>query len=45
VTLPEGWSAIENERIWVSGRAYKLTARHGADQAEITALNLYEPAD
>src|SRR3984885_15076281 len=24
VTLPEGWSAIEIERIWISERAYKL---------------------
>ena len=29
VTLPEGWTAIEVERIWIGGRPYKLVARQG----------------
>jgi hypothetical protein len=33
ITLPDGWSAIEIERIFVGGRAYKLIARNGADRA------------
>ena len=38
VTLPQGWTAIELERIWIGGRPYKLVARHGADRPEMTAL-------
>lgn len=29
VVLPEGWEAIECDRLWVHGRAMKLRARHG----------------
>ncbi len=35
VVLPEGWSAIECDRLWVRGRPMKLRARHGA-RAELT---------
>ena len=27
--LPQGWSAIEVDRLWVRGRAMRLVARHG----------------
>jgi hypothetical protein len=36
VILPEGWTSIEAERVWVRGRAYRLVARQGAEQAELT---------
>jgi trehalose/maltose hydrolase-like predicted phosphorylase len=29
VVLPEGWTSIEVDRLWVRGRAMRLTARHG----------------
>ena len=29
VTLPEGWQAIEVDRLWVRGTPMKLSARHG----------------
>lgn len=35
VVLPEGWEAIEVERMWVHGRPSRLLARHGADRAEL----------
>lgn len=38
VILPQGWTAIEVERLWIKGRPYRLIARHGADRAELTAL-------
>ena len=38
VTLPEGWAAIEVERIWVGRRPYKLVARQGAERAQMTPL-------
>ena len=38
VTLPEGWTAVEAERIWIGGRPYRLVARQGAERAELTAL-------
>ncbi len=38
VTLPQGWAAIEVERIWMGGRPYKLVARQGDDRAEMIAL-------
>ena len=37
VVLPEGWDAIEVERLWVRGRAASLVARHGADRAELVS--------
>ena len=36
ICLPEGWEAIEVERVWAHGRPARLVARHGADQAELT---------
>jgi trehalose/maltose hydrolase-like predicted phosphorylase len=36
VVLPEGWTAIEVDRLWVRGRPYRLVARHGAERAELT---------
>ena len=36
VTLPDGWEAIEVERLWVRGRPMRLIARQGADRAELT---------
>jgi protein-glucosylgalactosylhydroxylysine glucosidase len=35
VVLPEGWEAIEVDRIWIHGRAMKLAARHG-ERARLT---------
>jgi hypothetical protein len=29
VMLPEGWDAIEVDRLWIHGRAMRLVARHG----------------
>jgi protein-glucosylgalactosylhydroxylysine glucosidase len=36
VVLPDKWTSIEVERIWVRGRPHKLVARHGAEAAELT---------
>jgi trehalose/maltose hydrolase-like predicted phosphorylase len=38
IVLPQGWSAITIERLWVRGKPMRLQARHGADRAELTAL-------
>jgi hypothetical protein len=38
VTLPEGWAAIEIERIWIGGRPYNLVARQGAERVQMTPL-------
>ena len=35
VTLPEGWDAIEVERLWMHGKPASLIARHGAERASI----------
>ena len=35
IVLPKGWTAIEIGRVWIRGRPARLTARHGADRAEI----------
>ncbi|MBV8521206.1 MAG: glycoside hydrolase family 65 protein [Acetobacteraceae bacterium] len=35
VVLPEKWTRIEVERIWVRGIPYKLVARQGAERAEL----------
>jgi hypothetical protein len=37
VVLPEGWDAIEVERLWVRGRESSLVARHGAKRAELVS--------
>jgi hypothetical protein len=36
VVLPQGWEAIECDRLWIRGRPARLVARHGADRAELT---------
>lgn len=36
VILPEGWEAIECDRLWIRGRPARLVARHGAERAELT---------
>jgi hypothetical protein len=36
VVLPEGWSSIEVERVWIRGRPFKLVARQGTKRAELT---------
>lgn len=36
VTLPEGWEAIEVERVFARGRPARLTARQGAERASLT---------
>lgn len=38
IVLPEGWSAVRIERLWVRGRPAQLIARHGAERAELTFL-------
>ena len=38
VVLPQGWEAIEVERIWVRGTPTRLTARHGDERAALTRL-------
>ena len=35
VVLPEGWSAIEVDRLWCHRGAFRLAARHGDARAEI----------
>ncbi|MBV8867365.1 MAG: glycoside hydrolase family 65 protein, partial [Acidobacteriaceae bacterium] len=35
VVLPESWTALEVERVWVRGRPHRLIARHGAPKAEL----------
>ena len=37
VTLPEGWQAIEVNRLWVRGTPMKLSAKHGG-MAQFTPL-------
>jgi trehalose/maltose hydrolase-like predicted phosphorylase len=38
VVLPDGWEAIEVDRLWVRGKPMRLVARHGAERAELTPL-------
>lgn len=38
VVLPQGWTDIEVERVWIRGRPARLSARHGAPSAEIRLL-------
>ena len=38
VVLPEGWDAIEAERVWIGGLPFKMVARQGAERAELTPL-------
>jgi protein-glucosylgalactosylhydroxylysine glucosidase len=39
VVLPEGWEAIEIDRLWVRGREMRLEAVHGASSAVLTPCN------
>ena len=36
VVLPDGWDAIEVDRLWVRGRPARLLARHGERRASLT---------
>ncbi|MBV9725732.1 MAG: glycoside hydrolase family 65 protein [Gammaproteobacteria bacterium] len=36
VVLPESWTSIEVERVWVRGHPHRLVAKHGAGKAELT---------
>ncbi len=38
IVLPEGWSAITIERVWVRGKPMRLEARHGDDRAQMTPV-------
>ena len=38
VVLPDGWNAIEVERVWVHGRPARLIARHGDERARLDDL-------
>ena len=38
IPLPQGWDAIVLERVYLKGRAARITARHGAAHAEIEWL-------
>ncbi len=38
VALPQGWEAIEVERVWVRGAPMRLTARHGEAKARLETL-------
>jgi trehalose/maltose hydrolase-like predicted phosphorylase len=35
VVLPEGWTAIEIDRVWIRGRPMRIVARDGATRAEL----------
>jgi protein-glucosylgalactosylhydroxylysine glucosidase len=36
IVLPAGWEAIEIDRLWIRGRPWRLSAKHGADKADLT---------
>ncbi|HEX4199211.1 MAG TPA: glycoside hydrolase family 65 protein [Caulobacteraceae bacterium] len=38
VVLPRGWRAIEIDRLWIRGEPWRLSARDGADRAELVRL-------
>jgi hypothetical protein len=38
VVLPEGWEAIEVNRLWARGQPMHLLARHGDDRARLSAM-------
>jgi hypothetical protein len=42
VVLPAGWEEIQVDRLWIHGRAARLSARQGAARA---TLELEEPPD
>lgn len=39
IVLPEGWDAIEVERLWIRGRPARLSAPHGAERVSIDWLD------
>jgi len=38
VVLPSGWTAIEVDRLWIRGQAWRLSARHGDERAALVAI-------
>jgi protein-glucosylgalactosylhydroxylysine glucosidase len=38
VVLPEGWTSIEVDRVWIRGQPFKLVARQGAEKADLTPV-------
>jgi trehalose/maltose hydrolase-like predicted phosphorylase len=38
IVLPDGWTAIEVDRLWIRGQPYKLIARQGERRAKLTPL-------
>ncbi len=38
IVLPEGWESVTLHKVYLRGKAYKITAKHGAECAEITEL-------
>jgi hypothetical protein len=42
VVLPEGWDAIEVDRVWVRGRPCRLVARHGDARARLEEIESSE---
>lgn len=43
VVLPEGWEAIECDRLWIRGRPARLVARHGAERAGLSFVGPTAP--
>ncbi|HEY3484532.1 MAG TPA: hypothetical protein VGK49_04065 [Ilumatobacteraceae bacterium] len=39
VVMPDLWSGVEVERVWIRGRPHRLEARHGAERARLVPLN------
>lgn len=35
VRLPQGWTAITVDRVWIRGRPFRLTATHGDERARL----------
>jgi len=35
IVLPEGWEAIEVDRVWIRGRPARLCAEHGAQRTTV----------
>lgn len=42
VVLPEGWTAIECDRLWIRGTPMRLRARHGAQRAELSPAGQFK---
>lgn len=39
VVMPEAWDGVEVDRVWARGRAYRLSATHGAKRATFDSLD------